>query len=228
MRRIHAMTSTCLRWLPALALLLPGLLSGAPAQADTFGGRAYAAYVSVPTLGVAPVTLADSGELPPGGGWDGAGLAGAAYPGVFQASVLNSVTSGGSGRAGSTASLADLALLPGHPARLTASFVMAEAAATGAGATGVTRVDGLSFGGVPVRVTGAPNQTVSLPLVATLFINEQRVTSIGGVQAVAVNALRLVLVTGEQVILAGARSQVDPAGTAVAAARRGAAGRCDA
>lgn len=215
-------------WTAALALLLPFLFAIVPASADTFGGRAFAAHVSVPTLGVAPVSLADSGELAPDGGWDGAGLAGAALPGVFRASVLNSVTSGGSGRAESAASLADVAVLPGHPARLSASFVMAEAAATGAGAIGVTRVDGLTFGGMPVQVTGLPNQTVSLPMIATLFINEQRRTSTGGVQSVTVNALRLVLVTGEQVVLAGARSVVDPAGSTTAAATRGSSGRCGA
>jgi hypothetical protein len=199
--------------------LVAGAVCTSPARADTFGGRAFAAYVNAPTLGAPPMYLADSGELSPAGGWEGAGVLGVQVPGVLSASVLNSATSGGSGLAAGSSSLADLVILPGHPARLTASFVRAEVRVGSRAPWGVTLVDGLTFGGVPVQVTGLPNQRVEIPLVATLTINEQNVSPDG--LSIAVNALRLALRSGDQVVLAGARSQVDPAGdVTLAGARR--------
>jgi hypothetical protein len=59
-------------------------------------------------------------------------------------------------------------------------------------------------------VTGDPNQTVQIPGVATLVINEQVVTD-GPVREVRVNALHLTVATGEEVILSSARSSINSA-----------------
>lgn len=205
--------------------LLFGLAWSFPAQAHTVGGRAFAGFVNAPTLGATSLYLVDSGELSATGGWEGAGLLSAQVPNVLAANVLNSATSGAtspdSGQANSSASLADVTVLPGHVAQLTASFVRAQVEATDWGSQGATEIHALTFGGVPVQVTGQPNQKVEIPgllgPVATLIINEQAVTSDGTSQAITVNALRLTLATGEEVILGSARSLVNPAGLAILA-----------
>lgn len=213
----------------ACLLLIVGLGWSPPADAVTVGGRAFAAFVNAPTLGAGPLYLSDTGELAPNGGWEGAGLLGAQLPSILSANVLNAATSGGEHDAGpkadSSTSLADVAVLPGQAAQLTASFVRAQAEATGSGTTGSVQIYDLTFGGIPVQVTGLPNQRVEIsgllgPL-ATLIINEQTVTSAGTSQTITVNALHLILATGEQVILASARSVLNSAGTVTLARATG-------
>lgn len=225
--------------------LVAGLIWNQPAEAHTVGGRAFAAFVNAPTLGAGPYYLVDSGELSPNGGWEGAGLLTAQVPNVLAASVLNSASSGAlstdAGQANSSATLADVTVLPGHFAQLTASFVGSQVEATNFGSSGSTEIHDLTFGGTAIPVTGLPNQTVALPGApvfgilgqvigtgpspAQLVINEQVVTSDGTSQAITVNALHLVLATGEEIILGSARSLVNPAGL-VALASAGGAGTC--
>jgi hypothetical protein len=203
-------------WGAACLALISGLAWAPPVQASTFGGRAIAAFVNTPATG--PVYLSDSGELAPNGGWAGAGLLGTELPGVLSANVLNAATSGAEYEAGdrahSSSSLADAVLLPGHLAQVTAAFVRVQVNATTMGAGGSPEISDLTFGGIPVTVTGLPNQTVQIPGVATLVINERAVTTDGVSHEITVNALRLTLVTGEEVILASARSLVNSAGQA--------------
>lgn len=196
---------------PALAaglLVLSGLAWAAPARAASFGGRAYSAYLNVP--GTGPLYVADTGALPSDDGWAGATLLGAALPGVLSAETLVAATSGGvddtvGNTAGSSTSLANVVLLPGQAAQITAALVRAQVDVTDVGAQGLSQIDGLTFGGAPVQVTGQPNQVVALPGVATLILNEQMATP-GGL---AVNALHLILATGGEVILSGAASSID-------------------
>jgi hypothetical protein len=108
----------------------------------------------------------------------------------------------------SSASLADVVVFPGHAAQLTASFVRAQSAITDAGATGASEIRDLTFGGVAIPVTGAPNQRVELIGVATLVINETQTTTSGDNAAITVNAIRLKLATGEEVILSSASNRV--------------------
>jgi hypothetical protein len=216
--------------LACLSLFL-GLCWTPLALADTFGGRAYSAYVNTPSLGAGPLYLADTGELPPLGGWEGAGRllvevpvtinSGTGLPGVtaptaqsvLSATVLRSVTSATDGQANSSSSLGEVVVLAGHPAQLTATFVEAEAEATDLGAQGSTEIFDLIFGGLPVQVSGFPNQRVELPGIAMLVINEQAVQIDGTSQTITVNALHLTLASGEEIILASAQSHVNSVGT---------------
>lgn len=198
-------------------MLISTLVWGSPVEAHIYGGRAFGAYVDVPTLGAGPLYLSDSGELSPSGGWSGAGLLSAQVPGVLTASVLNAATSGAGDWGSSSTSLADVVLLPGQVAEVTASFVRAQADATTAGVQGFTEVADLTFGGVPVAVTGLPNQRVDIPLVGTLVINEQAATA----DSITVNALRLVLATGDQIVVASAKSAVNPLGDVTLAGMQG-------
>jgi hypothetical protein len=181
-----------------------------PAAAQTYGGRAFSVLVNAPTLGVGPLYLSDTGPLSPQGDWLGAGSMSENVPAILSADVMNATTSGSNGGASSIASLADIALFSGQPAQVTASFVSTQSQAGTGGGSAMIQIFDLTFGGLPVTVTGLPNQVVSLPGVATLMINEQTISADGN--NAVVNALRLTLVTGDQVTLASASSQVTPAG----------------
>jgi hypothetical protein len=67
-------------------------------------------------------------------------------------------------------------------------------------------ITNLTFGGGAVTVTGLPNQTVTILGVATLIINEQIVPA--GSRDITVNALHLIVGTGEEVILSSSHSDV--------------------
>src|SRR3989475_2796746 len=200
---------------------------GPPGQATTtsgtstatsgvmYSGQAFGAFVNVNLLGlvVGPETLSDTGELPPSGGLQTNQLETVTIPGVLSATLMSTMTSGANGVARSEASLADLSVLPGNPAAVTASFVRAASEATCSGVRGATEVADVTFGGQAITVDPfAPNQTFEVPGVAKLVINEQQTSSGGGTQDITVNALHLTvtasgIVTAE-VILSSAHSDV--------------------
>jgi hypothetical protein len=92
---------------------------------------------------------------------------------------------------GSEASLANLGLTVAGNA-IAAEFVMARALApVGAVPVGVPAVEGLSVDGVPIWVTGEPNQTISLPG-ATIVLNEVRTSASG----ITVTALKVTSIDG--------------------------------
>lgn len=204
------------RFALACLLLMFGIAWASPARADvTYSGRAFAVFLNVPTLGVGPTTVSDTGELPPSGGFQSADFATVGAPGVLNASLLVASTSGANGVARSRASLVDLVVLPGNAAQVTASFVQAESEATCNGVRGSTEVANATFGGQAIAVDPfAPNQTFVIPNpiggppVATLIINEQKTASGGGTQDITVNAVHLTLATGDEVILSSAHSDV--------------------
>jgi len=204
------------RFALACLLLIFGIAWASPAQADvTYSGRAFGAFVNVPTLGVGPQFISDTGELSPAGTPRSASFLNVAVPGVLAANLLVASTSGANGVARSRASLADVVVLPGNAAQVTASFVQAESEATCNGVRGSTEVADVTLGGQAIAVDPfAPNQTFTIPNpiggppVATLVINEQKTESGGGVQDITVNALHLTLATGDEVILSSAQSDV--------------------
>jgi hypothetical protein len=203
-----------IRYALAAGVVMLGLGSASAARADGYAGRAFAASVKTGALGGGTVYFSDTGELAPGGGWEYAGLPGT-NGAALSADVFVASTSGASyadfgSKVSSSASLADVVVLPGSPATLRASFVRSQASVTADQLEGSTQVDGLVFGGLAVQVTGNPNQTVLIPGVATLVINEQVVTD-GPVREVRVNALHLTVATGEEVILSSARSSINSA-----------------
>ena len=198
----------------ALIALVTGLVCTSPAQAQTtFSGRAFAAFVSTPLTG--PMFISDTGQLPPSGGarddalLDTRVLGLATLNSVLTAEVLAASTSGASGQADSSASLANVVVLPGHAAQVTASFVQAESQATCSRVSGSSEIAGLTFGGTAITVTGQPNQTVTLPGGATLIINEQTTTSNGTFRQIQVNALHLTVPGVAEVILSSAESDIN-------------------
>lgn len=195
------------RWSGAMALGLAAWLAG-PARAGTnVNGAATALRATV--LG-ARTALADTGPLASSNDSrfsslpDGtiAGLGGAK---ALHAATISSIQSGGPlDEVSSSASLGNPSITVAGQ-RISASFLMAWAAATvgGASEAGAT-VEGLSLNGVPIAATGAVNQRLDLPGL-TLIVNEQR-PSAGGV---TVNALHITTWDGlVDVVMASATAGV--------------------
>lgn len=207
--KIRAPYPSRLAYAACLTLIL-GLAWNPAAHAD-LSGRAFAAFINTPSLSAGPLYISDTGELGPDGGWNAADLLNTQIPSVLSATTLVAATVGSVTKASSSTSLADLVVLPGHAAQLTASFVRSEATTTDTGSSGTTEIYELTVGEVTVPVTGLPNQKVEIPgllgPVATLLINEQVATARG----ITVNGLHLILATGEEVIVSSARSGVNAA-----------------
>jgi hypothetical protein len=194
------------------ALTLGGIaalsITGASAQPrTTYSGRAFAAYVNTAATG--PVYLSDSGSLPSSGGVQSNALLTASVPNILSADVLVASTSGSSGQANSSSSLANVTVLPGSPYQLDASFVRSQTQATCSGLSGSSELANVQFAGKTVTVTGAPNQTITVPGVATLVINEQTTSSKGHYHKITVNAIHLTVNGVAEVILASSESDIN-------------------
>ena len=190
------------------ASLSPTLAETSQSTGVVYGGRAFAAYLRLPTLGVSPTTISEAGPLPAAGGSDSSTLLTLNLPGILKADVLDASTSAAQGAAESEASLTNVVILPGHLAQVTASLVRAESQASCLGAGGGSTITNLTFAGLSVVVTGQPNQTVSIPGLATLVINEQSLSGNTASHAMTVRALHLTLFTGDEVILSHAETSV--------------------
>jgi hypothetical protein len=159
---------------------LPG--TGGGSQTQTLTGQASA--VTAVVLGNV-TSFADTGTLTSASEPLGTGLGAASAPG-FSAEGLHAATMGWSDQVVSQASLGNLALTVAG-IDISADFIMSTArAVSGAGGSGLTSIEGLSIGGVPIAPTGVPNQQISLPGLSVI-LNEQ-VQSAGGI---VVNALRV-------------------------------------
>src|SRR2546425_8079137 len=108
-------------------------------------------------------------------------------PALLSAETLHATAIGLSDRVASQASLGNLVLGVGAIS-IGADAVLAQAEAAAGSATGSSVLGNLTLNGVPVDVSGAPNQTISF-LGGQLVINEQTATA-GGI---VVNALHLVV-----------------------------------
>jgi hypothetical protein len=197
------------RYKPALltlALLLASVASSTATAQVVYSGRAVGARVILVNPQPNELVFSDTGELPPEGGKLSATLATILVGGTLSSQTVHANAGGGGGSANSMASQEQVIAFPGQPAQLTATVVASQAHADCNGVSGSSVVTDLTFGGVAVKVMGAPNQTVGLSPVAVLVINEQIV---GPGQSITVNALHLTLGTGEQVILSGSHSDVD-------------------
>lgn len=197
----------------ACLMMILGVVCVVPVQAASFGGRAYSAFVNVPGSGAGAVYITDTGALASSGGWEGAGALSVSVPIVLSANVPVACTSGDryqdlGDKSNSSSSLADIAVLSGSPAALSASFVRTETEATPTAGRGSVEINGLTFGGTPIVVTGQANQRVDILGVATLIINEQTTTSNGTSRTVTVNALHLILAGGGEVIVSSATSSI--------------------
>src|SRR6266480_6170250 len=102
--------------------------------------------------------------------------------------VLHAVTIGYPDQIDSEASLAALALNVAGTS-IGADFVMSRATAVVGSSIGASNIDGLAINGVPIWVSGAPNQTIVIPG-GLLVLNEQQSLPDG---TLVVNALHAIV-----------------------------------
>ena len=189
----------------ALVCLAAALLPTAASAAETtYSGQATVVKANV--LGQS-VTLADTGPLPSSGGAQEAALLSASVPGLLTANVLHASTVAGGDKSRSEASVADLDLTAGGHT-ITAGFLMSRAearcSAGRASVSGSSDVAQLSVDNQSVAVTGAPNQTVSLPSGGQVVINEQ--SSSPG--SITVNALHVTVPGIADVVISSSHADI--------------------
>lgn len=186
----------------ALTALVPvfalGMATAAHADVTSVTGSAYGARVQVTALVNVNIPPTPSVTLPAGGSATPvtASTATVNAVGLISTGVLNVSTQGTTGASGSVQSSAQVA----NPLVGTALTPVVQADAVGtnctaneAGATGTTTIANLRILGAPVTVPTAPNSSLNVLNVGTLFVNEQVVTGTAPSQSITVNALRLQL-----------------------------------
>ena len=193
------------RWAVTAAAFGAGLFAWpVPGDAQTVVGNAKAAQVTAfSLLGGSTTALADTGAL--GGTSDArdAALVTAGIPSVLSGEVLRAVTIGWPDQVTSEASLAGLGLTVGG-VPISADFVMATATALLRGAgSGRSILENLSINGVPVAVSGEPNQTFLIPG-GEVVVNQQTVSAAG----TTVNALRATVFGVTDVVVASATAGI--------------------
>lgn len=179
-----------------LSLLVAGLSLTvvSVASAQTFGGYATGAQVTVPATGT--TIRAATGTLDPSGGTVDASLLVATIPSSLTGGAVSLsggvVHSAASGLIAthSESSMADMSLtISGN--EITADFLMARSAAScGPAVSGSAQVINLIVNGQPITVTGTPNQTVTLPN-GSVVINQQSSSVSGSSATLTVTALRV-------------------------------------
>jgi hypothetical protein len=193
------------RWsLVAFGVLLAGVATPPLLEAQTVSGQARVVKASVVGLtGTTTSVLSDTGALTDSSDARQASQVSGAVTSVLRGGTLHATTIGWPDEVASEASIADLALsLAGT--RIGADFVMSRVRAVqGSAASGSTGVTGLTINGVPVGVTGAPNQTIAIPG-GRVVINEQQTTASGTV----VNALHVVVTGVADIVIASASAGI--------------------
>jgi hypothetical protein len=184
-----------------LAGMLAGVLTWPGiGHAQSIAGQASA--VTAVILGNV-TSLANTGTLTSASDPLGTGQPTGSIPGLLGAEALHAVTMGWTDQVYSESSLANLGLNVAGIG-ITANTVLSRALATASGSIGQGRVEGLSIGGVPITVTGAPNQALSL-LGLSVILNEQT-QSAGGI---IVNAMRVRTLNGlTDVVVGSARAGI--------------------
>ena len=109
-------------------------------------------------------------------------------PSLLTGETLHAVTIGYPDQIDSEASLAALALNVAGTS-IGADFVMSRASAVVGSSVGASNIDGLAVNGVPIPVSGAPNQTIGIPG-GLLVLNEQQSLPDG---TLVVNALHAIV-----------------------------------
>lgn len=214
------MRKTSFRWsLSAVAAILAGLLAWPaagtaqilgditgilpgtdPSSSESVTGRAQVVKSTV--LGVTTV-LADTGALTGTTDARDAALITGSIPSVLNGEVLHAVTIGWPDQVASEASLADVGLTVGGT-RISADFLMARAfSSSTASDVGSSTIGNLRINGMPVWVSGSPNQRIWIPG-GHVVLNEQTVSAAG----TTVNALHATVLGVADVVVASATAGI--------------------
>ena len=187
-----------------LAVIASLFLWPAIAAAQTVNGQAAAVQATVVgLLGNTVLGLASTGTLNgPSDARDASQLTGNLL-GALTAEVPQATTLGLGNQVDSQASLANLALsIAGS--NIGADLLIAQATAVLGGAqSGSANVTNLSLNGVPIAVTGDPNQRLAIPG-GMIVINEQQVSPAG----IVVNALHVIVGGVADVVIGSATAGI--------------------
>jgi len=180
------------------------LQAAIPAGAQIVSGQARAIQtVVVGPLGNTTTVLADTGTLGSSSDAREASAASGSVPSLVTGDTLHATTIGWPDQVKSESSVAGLSVTVGG-STIGADFVMARASAvwrlTG---TGTASVDNLSINGLPITVTGNPNQTIAIPG-GQVVINEQTTS----LTSTVVNALHIAVTGVADVVVASATAGV--------------------
>src|SRR5689334_8086141 len=189
-----------------IAISLIAILTLGPAVglAATYSGEAVA--LKARALGI-NASLADTGQLPSGGGNLTTSLARVNLLGLASAEALSSATSGSGTSSQSQSSIADLSLLGGLVAAdVVKSNSSASCSGSTASSTGGFEIVGLVAAGQPIAVSN-PNLAISLPGGISLTVNEQTSSSGGSAGSMTVNGLH-VTGPGIDIVVASAHSDI--------------------
>jgi hypothetical protein len=178
------------------------------AQADTtYSGFGYGAKVDTSLTGL--VFFGHSGVLGSSGGAKSASTLDATLLGLIKAKVLHGSACAAHESVQAQSGVAGVHLFALLPYALDCDVVTAEARATNTSSWGRSQILNLRLGGLPITVTGAANQTVKIPGIATLVINEQKLVKSGDSKKMRVNALRLDVVGVGEIILGAAEADIN-------------------
>ena len=175
----------------AMFISLLGWSSATPALATTnYAGRATALAATVSGV---PIARVDTGELPGSGGSLDASEPTAGVPDTASADTLHASTIGIGDFTHSEASVGGVAVTAGLYS-VSADLAMSRANADNEGGWVIldarSHVDGLLLNGLPVVVTGDPNQVIPLAG-GQLVLNEQSSSTSGSMKTITVTALHL-------------------------------------
>jgi hypothetical protein len=188
-----------------VTLFLAGLLAWPTAgAAQTVSGQAEAVRATVQgLLGTTTTVLGSTGTLSGSSDARDASQLTGDVPSLLTGEVLHASTLGWPDQVASEASLADLALSVAGTT-ISADFVMARALAIlGAAGAGTSNIDNLSINGLPIAVSGDPNQTIAISG-GVVVVNEQQTSPTSTV----VNALHVIVDGVADVVIGSATAGI--------------------
>ena len=162
------------------------------------------------TLASISLPIASTGALPAAGGVLDASQVSESVPGVLSADTLHAGAIARGDRTRTESSAAGITLsLPNDT--VIADFAQARAQAvssnSGPSLSETSEVDGLVVDGLPIPVTGVPNQIVQLTS-GTLVVNEQTTSVNGATGSITVNALHVTASGGTNFVVASATAGI--------------------
>jgi len=176
-------------------------LTPPPSSGSTVTGAASA--VSATVLGIT-TALGSTGTLSGVNDSRDASMVVGSLPLGLAGETLSASTISWTDQVASEASLANLNMAVAGIG-ITADFVMAQASQVlGAAGSGSSTISNLAVNGVPINITGAPNQTVAIPG-GLVTINEQSISSTG---AAVVNAVHVTVAGVADVVVASATAGI--------------------
>jgi len=162
-----------------------------------------ASAVSSTVLGFTTV-LGSTGTLSGVNDARDASMTAGSLPSILTGETLSAATIGWPNQVYSTASLTNLSMAVAGIG-ITADSVTAEASQiAGSAGTGSSSFSNLAIAGVPINVTGAPNQVVAIPG-GIVTINEQTISPTG---AAVVNALHVAVAGVANLVVASATAGI--------------------